>query len=227
MSTVPTEVSAMATLAPLPDPVVSWPLQVEVPPVVRSAPERATLHTRPCSKAKRTSGLLLRAALVSAVLGLAAMLAPLLAGWQVYAVEGGSMEPTIPLGSLITVRPVNQEDLQVGDVITFVDSAHRRARITHRVSQINVSEGHQVINTKGDANTVEDVWDTPTHQPIGRVVYFVPLGGYLVFYLGTIQAKLALLAAIALLLIYQTAAGRGGVRQAPDVTRAHSAALSS
>jgi signal peptidase len=159
-------------------------------------------------RTRRLVGMVVRGALVTAVLGLVAILAPLLMGWQVYVVEGASMEPSIPMGSIITVRPAVHGELQTGDVITFVDLAHRQARITHRVTEVAALDDRPTIRTRGDANLVEDVWQVPSDQPLGKVVYFVPVVGYLVFYLGTTQAKVALLAAIALLLIYQMATGR-------------------
>jgi signal peptidase I len=141
--------------------------------------------------------------LLTIVLALAAPLAPLALGWQVYAVEGASMEPSIPLGSLITVRPTSASELEVGHVITFVDSTHRQSRITHRVSAMDVSDGRKSIRTKGDANTTEDVWEVSADQPIARAVYFIPLAGYMLIFLSTMQAKLMLVGLIAALLISQ------------------------
>src|SRR5687767_2046721 len=102
------------------------PPRIEVPnppPAVASEGPQP----RRVSRTRLLGSTLLRAALVTAVLGLAVVLAPLLAGWQVYVVEGASMEPSIPIGSLITVRPALHQDIQIGDVITFVDVAHRQS----------------------------------------------------------------------------------------------------
>src|SRR6266498_1989012 len=58
-------------------------------------------------------------------------------------VRSGSMEPTLPVGSLIVAK--KQSHYQVGDVITFKQG---NSFVTHRIN--NIENG--AFQTKGDAN---------------------------------------------------------------------------
>ena len=85
-------------------------------------------------------------------------------------IVGGSMEPTIHIGDIITVDPSLSPE--VGDVITFeVDDN----TVTHRVTRRWVSTDphgvvHSMFKTKGDANATEDAWTLTDDQIYGTVV---------------------------------------------------------
>lgn len=79
---------------------------------------------------------------------------PGLFGFQMYNVITGSMEPSIPVGSLIYVNVTEPEDIKEKDVIAFYSSLEDGGIITHRVVANNVVSG--TFNTKGDANDGED-----------------------------------------------------------------------
>jgi signal peptidase I len=85
----------------------------------------------------------------------------------------GSMEPSLPVGSLVIISPVDTDSLQVGNIICyrFSDSM----LITHRIINIT-SEGFQ---TKGDANEEPDRDLITQSQIVGSVVLSVPVLGYL------------------------------------------------
>ena len=85
-------------------------------------------------------------------------------------IVGGSMEPTIHLGDIITVDP--RREAEVGDVITFSVDDHT---VTHRVIQRWTSvdpQGvvHTMFKTKGDANRTADAWTLTDDQVLGTVV---------------------------------------------------------
>jgi signal peptidase len=40
-------------------------------------------------------------------------------GWRVDTVFSGSMEPELKVGGVVVTRPVEAEDIKVGDIITF------------------------------------------------------------------------------------------------------------
>ena len=73
-------------------------------------------------------------------------------GYEVYNVVSGSMEPAIPVGSVIYVETLRPEEVAEGDVIAFHggDSV-----IAHRVVKNRVGEGEFI--TKGDANAENDM----------------------------------------------------------------------
>ncbi len=97
---------------------------------------------------------------------------PRLLGYEVYNVVSGSMQPEIPIGSIIYVKPAEPDKVQEGDIIAFHSE---ESVITHRVMKNNVVEGK--FTTKGDANAEEDMNDVPYGALIGEVTFHCPLLG--------------------------------------------------
>ncbi len=95
-------------------------------------------------------------------------------GYEIYNVVSGSMEPEIPVGSVIYVDIIDPEEVQEKDVIAFRSNG---SVITHRVVQNKLVEGEFV--TKGDANAAEDMNTVPYMNLIGRVKYHFPVIGQL------------------------------------------------
>lgn len=103
-------------------------------------------------------------------------------GYEIYHVVSGSMEPEIPVGSIVYVEEVPAEEVENGDVIAFWS---RDSVITHRVVRNRQVEGEFV--TKGDANAAEDMNPVPYGELIGRVKYHFPvIGKIMVLYTSTI-----------------------------------------
>lgn len=95
-----------------------------------------------------------------------------LAGYDIYNIISGSMEPAIPIGSAILVRSVDPGSLAPGDVIAFERGG---AVVAHRV----VENGAE-ITTKGDANEAADPMPVQYSSVIGRVEHSLPgVGGLL------------------------------------------------
>ena len=91
-------------------------------------------------------------------------------GYEIYNVVSGSMEPTIPVGSIIYVKEIDPVDVQSGNIVAFQagDSV-----IMHRVVDNKLVEG--TFTTKGDANNGEDMNDVPYEDLIGIVVKHIPI----------------------------------------------------
>src|SRR6185503_4813900 len=87
-----------------------------------------------------------------------------LVGRQSIVIGGASMEPAIPLGSAIVVRPVDPAELGVGDVVSMQVGADR-ATYTHRIVTIVDRADGRWLRTRGDANPDPD----PTLVPSGAV----------------------------------------------------------
>ena len=103
---------------------------------------------------------------------------PSLLGYEIYNVTSGSMEPALPVGSVIYVEHVKPETIQSGDIIAYYVDA---VVVTHRVVRNRIVEG--VFVTKGDANEMEDIGNTRYRDFIGVVKYHFPfLGNYLMIY---------------------------------------------
>lgn len=107
---------------------------------------------------------------------------PRLFGYEIYEVVSGSMEPEIPVGSVIYVAAAQPEEIQAEDVIAFRSG---QTVITHRVVTNRMLDGEFV--TKGDANEQEDMNAVPYADLIGRVEHHFPIVGRLmVVYTGTV-----------------------------------------
>lgn len=103
-------------------------------------------------------------------------------GYEVYNVVSGSMEPEIPVGSVIYAEPVEPETVEEGDVIAFRAEA---SVVAHRVVRNRIGEGEFI--TKGDANEEKDMNPVEYTDLIGRVSFHCPVvGGLLEVYTSTI-----------------------------------------
>lgn len=107
---------------------------------------------------------------------------PKLMGYHIYNVVSGSMEPEIPVGSVIFVRESLPEEIQEKDVIAFW---REDVVVAHRVVRNQVVEGW--FETKGDANAGSDMNKIPYDALIGRVTYHIPiLGGIMALLTSTV-----------------------------------------
>ncbi len=98
--------------------------------------------------------------------------------FRVLAVQSGSMEPAIHTGSVVIVAP--QNDYKIGEIITFGELGETKIPITHRIHDIKIVNGESVFITKGDANDVPDKNETPRSEVKGKVLFSIPLLGYLI-----------------------------------------------
>ena len=126
-------------------------------------------------------GLVLSAAVLLLVIALAVMLivVPKATGSIPLTVLTSSMEPGFPPGTLIIVRPVDPNELRLGDVITYQMQSGKPGVITHRITAINSSSsGDRTFELKGDNNSEPDVEEVVAEQIQGRLWYSVPFIGY-------------------------------------------------
>lgn len=101
---------------------------------------------------------------------------PITRNYKFYIVQSGSMEPSIPMGSIVMVKPALA--YRIGEVITFRNPADPRASITHRVADIRVDQGTPIYLTKGDANNAPDAREVSPSDVLGKVLFHVPYLGY-------------------------------------------------
>jgi signal peptidase len=92
--------------------------------------------------------------------GIAAVALPRLTGSVPLTVLSASMEPALPPGTMLVVRPLAQDQLnqiRVGDVISYQPNPNDPTLVTHRVIGItSVADGSFIFTTKGDANAQPD-----------------------------------------------------------------------
>ncbi|WP_167305850.1 signal peptidase I [Nocardioides euryhalodurans] len=133
--------------------------------------------------------------------GAALILVPKATGARPLTVLSGSMEPTYDIGSVVVVRPVDTDELAIGDVITFQPVSDDPRLTTHRIDGFAFgAEGKQFV-TKGDNNDTVDLEPVSADQVRGEVWYSVPLVGYVSVWLAGGWVRTAInLFAVALLL---------------------------
>lgn len=102
-------------------------------------------------------------------------------GGESLAVLSGSMEPVIPVGSIVMTLPTEANELKEGDVITYRLSGD--TLVTHRVVSNDTSA--ESLITKGDANDVEDGAPVFYSQVVGKVALHLPIVGYISIYIKT------------------------------------------
>lgn len=110
-------------------------------------------------------------------------------GYELYTVISGSMEPSIPVGSLVYIRGEKPENVKKEDVIAFYGAKDSNAIITHRVVENRVVMGEFI--TKGDANKTNDMNPIPYENFIGKVVLDIPAIGYAAQMITSPEGKIA------------------------------------
>ena len=104
---------------------------------------------------------------------------PAASGSTPYTILTTSMEPGMPPGTLIIVKPADPQAIQIGDVVTYQIKSGEPEVITHRVIQIvqSTADGERRFITQGDNNGSPDGEIRP-EQIRGIVWYAVPWIGY-------------------------------------------------
>jgi signal peptidase len=113
-------------------------------------------------------------------LGLAALMSagPRVLPFRAFTVLSGSMRPALPVGSLVIATPVQGDEVEVGDIVTFVKPGGSGELVTHRVVEVTGGPGGRVLTTQGDANGAPDAWEVPANGSGWRVLLDVPKVGY-------------------------------------------------
>lgn len=112
--------------------------------------------------------------LISVIASCLPLTVPRLLGYEIYEVVSGSMEPEIPVGSVIYVVKAAPEEIAENEIIAFQSG---NSVITHRVVENRLVEGEFI--TKGDANAKEDFKAASYQSLIGRVSLHIPVMGRL------------------------------------------------
>ena len=132
--------------------------------------------------------------MIAAIVIYLAVAAPVIMGFHPVVVLSGSMEPAIPVGSLIYYHSCRFEALKTGDVVTFKSGD---SLVTHRITAVNGIS--RTVNTKGDNNPSEDPNPVAENEIAGRTAEFaIPYAGYFVIN-GKKPAAIAIMAVILLI----------------------------
>lgn len=155
------------------------------------------------NKNKKSVSRRIVSAVTTVLLVLIVAIAVLLAGVRIfgftpYAVLSGSMTPVYRIGDLVYVKETDFEDIEIGDVITFVADSNLTV-VTHRVTEID--EDNLSFTTKGDANSSEDASPVAYENVLGVVKFSIPKLGYVSNYISTKSGKYVAAAVLVFLIL--------------------------
>jgi signal peptidase len=128
--------------------------------------------------------------LIVAILACLGLTVPRFAGIEQYVVISGSMEPAIPVGSMVYSAQTDPSTLEAGDIIVFHSDETGSTPVTHRVVENHVADGE--IITKGDANAQNDANPVAYADVLGKLVLHVPMLGYIAAPIATVMGKVAM-----------------------------------
>lgn len=98
-------------------------------------------------------------------------------GFKFLNILTGSMTPTMPVNTVVVVKKIPINQVELGDVITFKMGD---SNVTHRVVEINNGGRNTVLYTQGDAAQNQGSRDTVTEDNfVGVVVFHIPYLGVL------------------------------------------------
>ncbi len=120
--------------------------------------------------------------------------------YKIYAVQSGSMEPTIKTGSIVIIKP--ESSYNRGDVVTFKDPQFPDATVTHRIFDVKQLNDQTVFITKGDANNAPDENPSSENQVVGREILAIPYLGYPIGFARTKNGFILLIIIPSTIIIY-------------------------
>lgn len=97
-------------------------------------------------------------------------------GYKGYIVTSGSMEPTFAPGDYIVVKADDFANLELEDVITFMEE---NTIVTHRI--ISVSDAG--VETQGDANDIADADVVAAENYVGTLQWIIPAFGKVILFM--------------------------------------------
>ncbi len=137
---------------------------------------------------------------------------PVAVGGSAMTVLTQSMEPGLPPGTLVVIRPTPVDEIRVGDVITYQISSGEAAVVSHRVVSKTYAAGELTFVTKGDNNDTVDPAPVRPVQIRGTLWYSLPLLGWVNTVLNGSNRTLVLAVVAGGLFLYAAVSVAGAVR---------------
>ncbi|WP_218221551.1 signal peptidase I [Nesterenkonia sp. Act20] len=144
----------------------------------------------------KATGMLVNLTAIATVVLAGIFLLPGLAGYERYVITGASMSGTFERGSLAFAESVPVEELEVGDIITYLPPPESGISelVTHRIVDIDTAQGQPVFQTQGDANDSVDPWIFQLEEPTqARVEATVPGIGWVFIALADREARMLII----------------------------------
>ncbi|MGO8686015.1 MAG: signal peptidase I [Candidatus Dormibacteria bacterium] len=177
--------------APPADPVPAAPAAPVVLPPMATVALSIAAEGRPLwrSTLGHVTNLLIAAALGLVGIFCCIVVGLVVTGHHLEEVVTGSMQPTIPIGSLVVTEQLPAGQLQVGDIMVFPNPNDPKLTIVHRIVWLSHDQSGDVLaRTKGDYNALPDQWTIKRQASADadRVVFILPGAGTAAGYLQTI-----------------------------------------
>jgi signal peptidase len=184
----PSPTEADAPLATMVATTVAVPLPVRVPATL---PPLTMEERLPVWRAVggHVVNLLIAAALGLVTIFCCIVVGLVVTGHHLEEVVTGSMQPTIPIGSLVVTENLPAGQLQAGNIMVFPDPNNTKLTIVHRIVWLSHDQsGDVLVRTKGDYNALPDSWTLkrPANVDADKVIEILPGAGTVAGYLQTI-----------------------------------------
>jgi signal peptidase I len=117
-------------------------------------------------------------------------------GFSLFRIVTGSMEPELPVGSLIVCQDVPVSQIQERDIVCFRSKNPQILGqiVTHRVINTVVREdGSVLLETKGDANLSADAEYVTQDNLIGKVNYYSKDRDFMASFVNILTDKIGFL----------------------------------
>lgn len=208
---VPVQVAISPTVA-APEAVAPQPAApAGLPPPPEAGAQAASPLWR--AAAGHATNLAIAAALELVTIFCAIMVGLVVTGHHLEQVITGSMQPTIPIGSLVLAERIPVSQLQVGDIMVFPNPDNAKETIVHRIIWLSHDQqGDVLVKTKGDYNALPDNWtiSRAASAEADRVTLVIPGAGTLAAWLQTVGIW-------GLVVLVAGAVGWYGVRKARSI----------
>lgn len=99
-------------------------------------------------------------------------------GISFFEVLTDSMHPTFSAHALVLTKQVEPDQLNENDIISFRVGEEKGTVLTHRIVGFHDQDGERQLITKGDANSNRDDSFVAPSQVIGKVIFWMPKGGW-------------------------------------------------
>lgn len=122
-------------------------------------------------------------------------------GYSMFRVATGSMEPELPIGTLLVTKETPVEAIEKGEIVTFrsKQAGMLGVIITHRVVAVHEDENGVIfLETKGDANPYADGHFVDKTNLIGRLAIATGEGNVLAAVIQFLSSPAGFLACIVL-----------------------------
>jgi len=222
-----------AQTSALPSPASGFPpagrgaSEPPAPAPTRRAARAAVAAANPGMTLLASVWLSLSGALLVLVLALATIIValPALTGSTPLTVLTQSMEPGLPPGTLVVVKPTDVNDMRIGQVLTYQIESGQPALVSHRIISKTIgSNGATTFLTQGDNNDLADPLPVQEIQIVGTIWYAVPWLGYVNTVINGEARQLVVPLAAGGLFLYSSYMVASGLR---DRRRAKKAAAAS